>query len=105
MSQYPDMLQQYALFLANQFEQPGKAPVEVRASVFCSLNGRRPQLFVEPRANLAGERLSWKPLPWILPLKEPLPEDPWLIPQAKWPRYIDLREAQRLLVSPQDSTP
>lgn len=37
-----------------------------------SLNGRDPQLLVDPTADLAKERRSMLPARWIMPLTEPL---------------------------------
>jgi hypothetical protein len=38
-----------------------------------SLNGRKPQLFINQNVNLAAEPRTLRPAPWILPLTEPLP--------------------------------
>jgi vitamin K-dependent gamma-carboxylase len=37
-----------------------------------SLNGRKPQLLVDPTVDLARERASMLPARWIMPLTEPL---------------------------------
>jgi len=45
----------------------------VEARVMASLNGRKPELFVNQSVNLAAESRTLRPAPWILPIKEPLP--------------------------------
>lgn len=51
----------------------GGGPVEVRALVVASLNGRPPQLLVDPTVDLAREPRTLAPAPWIVPLTHPLP--------------------------------
>lgn len=54
--------------------QHGRA--EVRVESLVSLNGRRPQPFVDPAVDLASESLEWRRAPsWVLPLEEPLRRD------------------------------
>ncbi|HUS10814.1 MAG TPA: HTTM domain-containing protein [Pyrinomonadaceae bacterium] len=73
MATHPDMILQFSHYLAKQKRREGYENVEVRARVMASLNGRRPQLLIDPTADLAKERLSLLPARWILPLTEPLP--------------------------------
>jgi vitamin K-dependent gamma-carboxylase-like protein len=73
MATHPDMILQFSHYLAEQKQREGYESVEVRARVMASLNGRKPQLLVDPTADLAKERLSLLPARWILPLTEPLP--------------------------------
>jgi vitamin K-dependent gamma-carboxylase len=73
MATHPDMILQFSHYLAEQKRREGYENVEVRAHVMASLNGRRPQLLIDPTADLAKERLSLLPAGWILPLTEPLP--------------------------------
>ncbi len=74
MSTRPDLILQFAHHLADQYRARGYESVEVRAAVLCSLNGREPQLLIDPEANLAAQREWIATAPWILPLKEPLPD-------------------------------
>ena len=62
--------------------------VEIRAQVFCSLNGRRPQLLVDPQIDLASQTRSLSPQPWIVPLKEPLPSELWDKPPRTWTEFL-----------------
>jgi hypothetical protein len=73
MATHPDMILQFSHYLAKLKQDEGYENVEVRARVMASLNGRKPQLLIDPNADLAKERLSLLPARWILPLTEPLP--------------------------------
>jgi vitamin K-dependent gamma-carboxylase len=73
MATHPDMILQFSHYLAEWKRREGFENVEVRARVMASLNGRKPQLLIDPTANLTKERLSLLPARWILPLTEPLP--------------------------------
>lgn len=72
MSTRPDMILQFAHHLAETQRLQRKSSVEVRAQVAASLNGRRPQVLIDPSVNLANEPRTLGHAPWILPLTEPL---------------------------------
>jgi hypothetical protein len=74
MASRPDMLVQFAHFLSEKLPRRGPKPLRVEARVMASLNGRKPQLFIDQNVNLAAEPRMLRPAPWILPLTEPLPE-------------------------------
>jgi hypothetical protein len=73
MSTNPEMIRQYSHFLAQRRAREGGGPVEVRATVLNSLNGRKPQPLIDPNINLAETSFSWRPYHWIAPLREPRP--------------------------------
>ena len=73
MSTHPDMILQFSHYLAELKRREGYENVEVRARVMASLNGRKPQLLIDPSADLAKEQLNLRKAKWILPLTEPLP--------------------------------
>ena len=73
MATHPDMILQFCHYLAELKRREGYENVEVRAQVMASLNGRKPQMLIDPAADLAKEELSVLPARWILPLTEPLP--------------------------------
>jgi hypothetical protein len=75
MASRPHMILEFAHHLARDFEARLGRPVEVRAEVTCSLNGREPQLLVDPEVDLAREPRGQRHKPWILPLREPLPAE------------------------------
>jgi hypothetical protein len=62
----------FAHHLAEEKRREGYADVEVRARVMVSLNGRQPQLLIDPNVDLAREEVSLLPVPWIVPLTTPL---------------------------------
>jgi hypothetical protein len=69
----PDMVRQFARFLATKFAVAGPKPIEVRARMLVSLNGRKPQLFLDPNVNLAAEPPFCGRPSWLLKVDEPLP--------------------------------
>ncbi|MCH7769158.1 MAG: HTTM domain-containing protein [Nitrospinae bacterium] len=71
MSTRPDMILQFSHYLADRFQERGYPGVEVRARVLASLNGRAPQLLIDPAVDLVRVKARlWPPAPWILPLNE-----------------------------------
>ncbi len=68
----PDMILQFSHYLAHELRDQGYEQVEVRAYVEASLNGRKYQLLIDPEVDLAAERRTLWPAPWIVPLTEPL---------------------------------
>ncbi|MEO3433047.1 HTTM domain-containing protein [Inquilinus sp. CAU 1745] len=73
MAGRPDMILQFAHHLEDVWaEEYGIEDVEVRALSFASLNGREPQLLVDPSRDLTEIERSLAPADWIMPLTEPL---------------------------------
>src|SRR5262249_14739868 len=68
----PDLLLQFGHYLAEEKRREGFENVEVRARVMVSLNGREPQLLIDPNIDLAKEEVSLLPNRWIVPLTTPL---------------------------------
>ena len=68
----PDLILQFSHYLAEQKRREGYDDVEVRAHVMVSLNGREPQLLIDPNVDLAKEEVSLLPARWIVPLTTPL---------------------------------
>ena len=69
----PDMVQQFAHYLAGARTRTGPEPLKVYARIFVSINGRKPQLFLDPNVDLAAEPHPWgRPL-WLFQIHEPLP--------------------------------
>ena len=71
MSSRPHMILEFAHFLARHYRENEGREVEVRVQTSCSLNGRAPQLFIDPEVNLAAEPRTLWPKPWIVPLTTP----------------------------------
>ena len=70
MSTQPDMILEYAHYLAAEYRQRGLNDPEVYGEVYVSLNGERSRLFVDSSVDLAAERLSWGHYKWVLPYKK-----------------------------------
>jgi len=68
----PDMVLQFAHYLADEFRRKGYRDVEVRADVRAALNGRRPRRLIDADVDLARVQRSLGHATWILPLYEPL---------------------------------
>jgi len=72
MTTKPDLVLQFSHHLAEEKRREGYDDVEVRARVMVSLNGREPQLLIDPNVDLAKEEVSLLPARWIVPLTTPL---------------------------------
>ena len=68
----PDLILQFSHHLAEEKRREGYDNVEVRARVMVSLNGRQPQLLIDPNVDLAKENVGLLPARWIVPLTTPL---------------------------------
>ena len=69
----PDMLVQFAHYLAKVMPRSGPKPLRVEARVLVSLNGRKPQLFVDQNVDLVAEERPLGRPRWLLEVHEPLP--------------------------------
>jgi hypothetical protein len=72
----PDMVQQFARYLATVTMRAGPKPLKVQVRLFVSINGRKPQLFIDPNIDLAAEPQCWGRPRWLLQVHEPLPDHP-----------------------------
>ncbi len=70
MAFQPDLIIQYAHWLAEHYEQQGVTDPKVRAEVYVTLNGRPSQLFIDPQVDLTQVEDGWAPKEWILPLEK-----------------------------------
>jgi hypothetical protein len=86
----PEMILDLSRHLARQFQQSTGRWPQVHALVLTSLNGRRPQLLVDPNRDLAAEPPFAFRRDWIMPLTEPLTRDPWTVPLAAWESCLEL---------------
>ncbi len=66
MATQPDMMIQYAEFLANQYQARGFVNPEVTVDAFVTLNGRRNKRFIDPNVNLAAIEDNWSHKTWVL---------------------------------------
>lgn len=72
MSQHADMVLQFAHHAESEHRLRGGRDIEVRAEVWISLNGRLPQLLIDPSVDLTQRPRSLAHAPWIRDLDEPL---------------------------------
>lgn len=72
MSSRPDMILQFAHYLAALMREDDYERVEVRVLAVASLNGRKPQLLIDPEVDLAVQPRLLGITDWIMPLTEPL---------------------------------
>jgi hypothetical protein len=84
----PRMIHQFCRYLAAEAAKAGFEGVQIRAIVLVSLNGRKPQLLIDPTVDLAAQPPTWDRLPFIMPLTEPLRRPAWNVPPAEWPKYV-----------------
>jgi hypothetical protein len=71
MLKRPHMIVHFAHYLADRLRSMGRNHIEIRARVSVSLNGRTPQLLIDPNVDLAKVSYPWwGHAEWILPLKE-----------------------------------
>jgi vitamin K-dependent gamma-carboxylase len=76
MAARPDMILQFAHYLARTIPFYGTKPLRVEARVLVSLNGRKPALLVDQNVDLAAQPRTLKHVSWLLPITEPLPTRP-----------------------------
>jgi vitamin K-dependent gamma-carboxylase len=72
MAARPDMILQLSHHFADQLRAQGYERIQIRARVTASLNGRRPQLLIDPEVDLAAVPRTLLPADWIVPLRQPL---------------------------------
>ena len=73
----PEMILQFAHHLAGIWAKKRNIEgVEVRVRACFSLNGRKPQLLIDPRRDLVKIENSVRHADWILPLRQPFERPP-----------------------------
>jgi hypothetical protein len=101
----PEWVLQLARHLADRYEQEKGRRPEVRALVLLSLNGRKPQLLIDPNVDLADVPRGQSVRPWVLANTEPLRKEPWDLPLMQWERNVELPELTFLRTSPLQRRP
>jgi hypothetical protein len=86
----PDMIYQLCQYIRHDLEKRGYSSVEIRALSIVSLNGRKPQLLIDPNVDLAAAERPGLSCPWIMPLTEPLRTKAWDVPLEDWERHLEL---------------
>ncbi len=70
MATQPDMILQFAKFLATEYEKKGYSNPGVRAESYVTLNGTGSKLFINSSIDLTKEKESFSSKSWILPFEE-----------------------------------
>ena len=70
MSTQPDMILQFAHYLADVYQEKGFQEPIVKCNSKVTLNGKRSQLFIDPDIDLAKEPRGFHHKEWILPSNE-----------------------------------
>ena len=84
MTRDPWMIRDFALFIEDYYKRQGIPNVEVRAFTLCSLNGRKPQLLIDPKVDLT---LAQLPPDWIVPLDESIGGN-FYEPLEQWEKLV-----------------
>ncbi|WP_338876134.1 HTTM domain-containing protein [Spirosoma sp. SC4-14] len=66
MAMQPDLIIQFAHYLANYYQKHGVYKPQVRAEVYVTLNARPSQLLIDPAIDLTQIQDSWAHKSWIL---------------------------------------
>ncbi|WP_166831202.1 HTTM domain-containing protein [Thalassoroseus pseudoceratinae] len=101
----PRMIHQMCQHIHNDLLARGYGDLEVRVLALVSLNGRRPQMMVDPSVNLAAEPRTWRFSEWILPLTEPYRHRAWDVPVDQWEQHLTLELPVQLQIGRHSSTP
>lgn len=87
----PFLIKDLCRYLSRELRKDENEHLPVRVLALVSLNGRKPQLMINPDTDLAAEpRFFFSTPDWIPPLTEPLRHDAWDIPQAQWEKHIEV---------------
>lgn len=86
----PEMILHMAHFLAADYKRKTGHDAAIHALVFASLNGRKPELLIDPNVDLALQPRGIHQRKWLMPQKEPLLNPPWDVPPEKWREFIEM---------------
>lgn len=96
----PELILQLAHHLAEEQRAELGRDVEVRALVLLSLNGRKPQLLIDPNVNLVHKKRGERTRPWVLPQSEPLRYPGWDLPLLEWEKHVTIPPLEFLMEAP-----
>lgn len=71
MATQPDMILQFAHFLAKEYQKKGISEPQVLADSYVSLNGRGSRRYIDPTTDLSKINDSFAPKSWLLPFEAP----------------------------------
>lgn len=97
MSKDSDMILTFVHYLRDHYRSHGKGILQIRVLALVSLNGRKPQLMMDPDIDYAQVDRTWGLQPWILPLREPLRRDPWVVPLDEWEDHVKTPSPEEMI--------
>lgn len=89
-SRDPEMILHLAHFIRDEFRRETGRDAAVHALVLTTLNGRKPELLIDPNVDLAREPRGFYIRPWIMPQREPLRTVAWSVPLLEWERHVEI---------------
>lgn len=84
MGKDADMILEFVHYVRDHYREHGENDLEIRVLALAALNGRKPQLLIDPYLDYTKVERVWGHQPWIVPLHEPLPAEPWKLPMDQW---------------------
>jgi vitamin K-dependent gamma-carboxylase len=84
MGKDADMVLEFVHYVRDHYREHGEDDIEIRVLALASLNGRKPQLLLDPHLDYAKVDRVWGHQPWIVPLHEPLRKPAWDLPLDQW---------------------
>lgn len=103
-SRDPEMILHLAHHVGDEYRRLTGREVEVRALVLTSLNGRKPELLVDPNVDLTQEPRGFYLRTWIMPQREPLRDVAWMVPMLQWEQHVEIPPLT-FLKQPQSAAP
>ncbi|WP_367017809.1 HTTM domain-containing protein [Bremerella sp. JC817] len=106
MGKDPDMVIEFVHHVRDHYRKHLGKDLQIYVLNIAALNGRKPQLLMDPTVDYCAVQRSWLPQPWIVPLEEPLRAEGWSAPLDQWEHILDLdvppmmRPAQLSTASP-----
>jgi hypothetical protein len=92
----PEMILHFAHFLGEEYKRTTGHDAEVYALAITSLNGRKPELFIDPNVDLMKEPRGFYQRSWVMPQQEPLQKPFWDVPIDQWRKHVRLPELRFL---------
>jgi len=86
----PEMILHFGQYIGSKYQELSGHRCEVYALVLASLNGRKPELFIDPNVDLMLEPRGFYERDWVLPQREALRRPAWDIPVEKWREHVEL---------------
>lgn len=80
----PDMILEFTHYVRDFYRRTEQTDVRINVVALASLNGRKPQLLIDPILDYAQVERVWGHQPWIVPLHEPLRREAWNLPVDQW---------------------